>query len=74
MDGSKFERCSATSSEMEISDNKAEVGKERGASVISVDLAGRKTEQKYVLKSYGFSLGDAVRLLKVITEFIMDRG
>jgi hypothetical protein len=60
---------------MEISDNKAQVGKERGASVISVDLAGRKTEQKYVLKSSAFSLGDvAVRLLKVITEFIVDRG
>jgi hypothetical protein len=59
---------------MEISDNKAEVGKERGASVTSVDLAGRKTEQKYVLKSSAFSLGDvAVRLLKVITEFIVDR-
>jgi hypothetical protein len=60
---------------MEISDNKAEVGKERGASVISEDLAGRKTEQKYVLKSSVFSLGDiAVRLLKVITEFIVDQG
>jgi hypothetical protein len=59
---------------MEISDNKAEVGKERGASVISVYLAGRKTEQKYVLQSSAFSLGDvAVRLLKVITEFIVDR-
>jgi hypothetical protein len=60
---------------MEISDNKAEVDKERGASVISVALAGRKTEQKYILKSSAFSLGDvSVRLLKVITEFIVDRG
>jgi hypothetical protein len=60
---------------MEISDNKAEAGKERGASLISVDLAGRKTEQKYVLKSSAFSFGEfAVRLLKGITEFIVDRG
>jgi hypothetical protein len=41
--------------------------------MISVDLAGRKTEQKYGLKISAFSSGDvAVRLLKVITEFIGD--
>ena len=47
LDGSRFQRWWATSSsEMEISDNKTEVSKERGASLISVDCVGQKTEQK----------------------------
>ena len=70
--GSKIDRCcTASSSEMVISDNWVEVGGgEVGASGFTVVLVGRNTERKCVLKSSAFSLGDfAVWLLGVITGF-----
>ena len=76
LDGSKIDRCCTTaSSEMVISDNWVEVsGKEVDTSGFTVVLVRRNTEQKYVLKSSAFSLGDfAIWFLKVITGFRAER-
>jgi hypothetical protein len=76
LDGSKIDRCCTTSSsEMVISDNWVEVsGKEVDTSGFTVVFVGRNIEQKYVLKSLAFSLGDfAIWFLKVITGFRAER-